>query len=72
MHIFDVYSIQQINITKAKGSYVWDETGQKYLDMYGGHAVISIGHLHDHWQKALKDQLDKIAFYSNSIIIRLQ
>jgi len=72
MHLFDVYSIQQINITKAKGSYVWDETGQKYLDMYGGHAVISIGHLHDDWQKALKDQLDKIAFYSNSIIIRLQ
>jgi acetylornithine/N-succinyldiaminopimelate aminotransferase len=72
MNLFDVYSIQQINITKAKGSYVWDETGQKYLDMYGGHAVISIGHLHDHWQNALKDQLDKIAFYSNSIIIRLQ
>ncbi len=72
MHLFDVYSIQPINITKAKGSYVWDETGQKYLDMYGGHAVISIGHLHDHWQNALKDQLDKIAFYSNSIIIRLQ
>ncbi len=72
MHLFDVYSIQPINITKAKGSYVWDETGQKYLDMYGGHAVISIGHLHDHWQNALKDQLDKIAFYSNSIIIKLQ
>ncbi len=72
MHLFDVYSIQQINITKAKGSFVWDETGQKYLDMYGGHAVISIGHLHDNWQKALKEQLDKIAFYSNSIIIRLQ
>jgi len=72
MHLFDVYSIQPINITKAKGSYVWDETGQKYLDMYGGHAVISIGHLHDLWQNALKDQLDKIAFYSNSIIIRLQ
>lgn len=72
MQLFDVYSIQQINITKAKGSYVWDETGQKYLDMYGGHAVISIGHLHDHWQNAIKDQLDKIAFYSNSIIIRLQ
>ena len=72
MHLFDVYSIQQINIIKAKGSYVWDETGLKYLDLYGGHAVISIGHLHDHWQKALKDQLDKIAFYSNSIIIKLQ
>ena len=72
MHLFDVYSIQPINIIKAKGSYVWDETDQKYLDMYGGHAVISIGHGNDHWQKAIKYQLDKIAFYSNSIIIRLQ
>ena len=72
MHLFDVYSIQPINIIKAKGSYVWDETGIKYLDMYGGHAVISIGHGNDHWQKAIKYQLDKIAFYSNSIIIRLQ
>jgi acetylornithine/N-succinyldiaminopimelate aminotransferase len=72
MNLFDVYSIQNINITRAKGSYVWDENGIQYLDMYGGHAVISIGHLHDHWQNALKDQLDKIAFYSNSIIIRLQ
>ena len=72
MNLFDVYNIQNINITRAKGSYVWDENGIQYLDMYGGHAVISIGHLHDHWQNALKDQLDKIAFYSNSIIIRLQ
>jgi acetylornithine/N-succinyldiaminopimelate aminotransferase len=72
MNLFDVYSIQNINITSAKGSYVWDENGNQYLDMYGGHAVISIGHLHDHWQQALKEQLDKIAFYSNSIIIRLQ
>ena len=72
MNLFDVYNIQNINITRAKGSYVWDESGNKYLDMYGGHAVISIGHLHDHWQKAIKDQLDKIAFYSNSVIIGLQ
>ena len=72
MNLFDVYSIQNINITKAKGSFVWDDNGTKYLDMYGGHAVISIGHLHDYWQNALKDQLDKIAFYSNSIIIKLQ
>ncbi|MGB4960796.1 MAG: aminotransferase class III-fold pyridoxal phosphate-dependent enzyme [Saprospiraceae bacterium] len=72
MPLFEVYNIQNINITKAKGSYVWDESGQKYLDMYGGHAVISIGHLHDHWQSMLKAQLDKIAFYSNSVIITVQ
>ena len=50
MELFDVYSIQNINIQKAKGSYVWDVKGDQYLDMYGGHAVISIGHLNDHWQ----------------------
>jgi acetylornithine aminotransferase len=72
MNLFDVYSIQNIHITKAKGSYVWDDLGTKYLDMYGGHAVISIGHLHDHWQQALREQLEKIAFYSNSVIIDLQ
>jgi acetylornithine/N-succinyldiaminopimelate aminotransferase len=72
MELFDVYSIQQINIHKAKGSYVWDDAGNQYLDMYGGHAVISIGHLHDHWQKAIADQLQNIAFYSNSVIIPMQ
>ncbi len=72
MELFDVYSIQQINIHKAKGSYVWDDKGNQYLDMYGGHAVISIGHLHDHWQKAISDQLQNIAFYSNSVIIPMQ
>jgi len=72
MELFDVYSIQQINIHKAKGSYVWDDAGNQYLDMYGGHAVISIGHLHDHWQKAIAHQLQNIAFYSNSVIIPMQ
>lgn len=72
MHIFDVYSIQDINIEKAKGSYVWDDKGQKYLDMYGGHAVISIGHTHEHFVKSITDQLHKIAFYSNSIQIPIQ
>jgi acetylornithine/N-succinyldiaminopimelate aminotransferase len=72
MELFDVYSINQININKAKGSYVWDDLGNQYLDMYGGHAVISIGHLHDHWQKAISDQLQNIAFYSNSVIIPMQ
>ena len=72
MNLFDVYPINNIAITKAKGSYVWDEQGEQYLDLYGGHAVISIGHTHPHWVKRIKDQLDLIAFYSNSIRIPLQ
>ncbi len=72
MHLFDVYPINNINIVKAKGSYVWDDSNVKYLDMYGGHAVISIGHSHPHWVKRIEDQLNKIAFYSNSIKIPLQ
>ena len=72
MKLFDVYPIQNINIVKAKGSYVWDDLGVQYLDMYGGHAVISIGHTHPHWVKRIEDQLEKIAFYSNSIEIPLQ
>ena len=57
---------------KAQGSYVWDDKGQKYLDMYGGHAVISIGHTHPHYVKRLEDQLHKVGFYSNSVKIPLQ
>ncbi len=72
MNIFNVYDIFSINISHAKGSWVWDINGQKYLDMYGGHAVISIGHSHEYWVDLLKKQLDKIAFYSNSIIIPQQ
>ena len=72
MTLFDVYPINNINIVKAKGSYVWDDNNVKYLDMYGGHAVISIGHSHPHWVKRIEDQLNKIAFYSNSIKIPLQ
>lgn len=72
MNIFDVYSIYPIEIAKAKGSWVWDAKGIQYLDMYGGHAVISIGHLHDYWVSMLKNQLDHIAFYSNSVIIPQQ
>lgn len=72
MKLFDVYPINDINIVKAKGSYVWDDGGREYLDMYGGHAVISIGHTHPHWVKKIEDQLEKIAFYSNSIKIPLQ
>jgi acetylornithine/N-succinyldiaminopimelate aminotransferase len=69
MKLFDVYPINDINIVKANGSYVWDDNGIEYLDMYGGHAVISIGHTHPHWVKKIEDQLEKIAFYSNSIKI---
>lgn len=72
MKLFDVYPLNNITITKAQGSYVWDENGVQYLDMYGGHAVISIGHTHPHWVKRIEDQLEKIAFYSNSIKIPIQ
>jgi acetylornithine aminotransferase len=72
MKLFDVYPINNINIVKAHGSYVWDDNGIKYLDMYGGHAVISIGHTHPYWVKKIEDQLEKIAFYSNSVKIPLQ
>lgn len=72
MNLFDVYPINEITIVKAKGSYVWDDKGEQYLDLYGGHAVISIGHTHPHWVKRIEDQLEKIAFYSNSIRIPLQ
>ncbi len=72
MNLFDVYPINEITIVKAKGSYVWDDKGEQYLDLYGGHAVISIGHTHPHWIKRIEEQLEKIAFYSNSIRIPLQ
>jgi acetylornithine aminotransferase len=72
MNLFDVYPLNDITIVKAKGSYVWDDKGEQYLDLYGGHAVISIGHTHPHWVKRIEDQLEKIAFYSNSIKIPLQ
>ena len=72
MNLFDVYPINEVTIVKAKGSYVWDDKGDQYLDLYGGHAVISIGHTHPHWVKRIEEQLEKIAFYSNSIKIPLQ
>lgn len=72
MKLFDVYPLNAITITKAKGAQVWDEQGNEYLDMYGGHAVISIGHTHPHWVKRIEDQLEQIAFYSNSIQIPQQ
>lgn len=72
MKLFDVYPINEITIVKAKGSYVWDDKGDQYLDLYGGHAVISIGHTHPHWVQRIEEQLEKIAFYSNSVRIPLQ
>jgi acetylornithine aminotransferase len=72
MKLFDVYPINDITIVKAKGSYVWDAAGEQYLDLYGGHAVISIGHTHPHYVQRLTDQLNKVGFYSNSIHIPLQ
>ena len=72
MKLFDVYPINNINIVKAKGSYVWDEKGEQYLDLYGGHAVISIGHTHPHYVQRITDQLSKVGFYSNSVRIPLQ
>jgi acetylornithine aminotransferase len=72
MKLFDVYPINDINIVKAKGSYVWDDKGTQYLDMYGGHAVISIGHTNPHWVRRIEEQLNAIAFYSNSVQIPIQ
>jgi acetylornithine/N-succinyldiaminopimelate aminotransferase len=72
MKLFDVYPLNDIEIVKAAGSTVWDAAGQEYLDLYGGHAVISIGHTHPHYVSRLTDQLNKVGFYSNSIKIPLQ
>jgi len=72
MKLFDVYPINDITVTRAKGSYLWDDQGQQYLDMYGGHAVISIGHTHPHFVSRITHQLNQVAFYSNSIRIPIQ
>ncbi|RNA62178.1 aspartate aminotransferase family protein [Chryseobacterium nematophagum] len=72
MNLFNVYPLFNINPIKAQGSFLWDDKGIKYLDFYGGHAVISIGHNHPHYQTQLKKQLDTISFYSNSVQNELQ
>ena len=72
MKLFDVYPLNDVTIVKAKDAYVWDDNGVQYLDMYGGHAVISIGHTHPHWVRRIEEQLHKIAFYSNSVRIPIQ
>ncbi len=72
MKLFDVYPLNNIEIVKAQNSSVWDADGNKYLDLYGGHAVISIGHTHPHYVRRLTEQLNKVGFYSNSVIISQQ
>ena len=72
MKLFDVYPLFDVNIVKGQGCKVWDDKGQEYLDLYGGHAVISIGHSHPHYIKKVTEQLNKIGFYSNSVINKLQ
>jgi acetylornithine aminotransferase len=72
MKLFDVYPLYDINIVKGKGCQVWDDNGQQYLDLYGGHAVISIGHCHPHYVSKVTEQLSKLGFYSNSVINTLQ
>ena len=72
MELFNVYPLNPINIERAEGSHVWDDQGNKYLDLYGGHAVISIGHTHPHYVTSIHNQLQKIGFYSNSIVNPLQ
>ena len=72
MKLLDVYPLFDINIVKGRGCTVWDDNGQEYLDLYGGHAVISIGHCHPHYIEMVGRQLDMLGFYSNSVINRLQ
>ena len=72
MKLFDVYPLLDMEPVKAQGAYLWDKNGVEYLDFYGGHAVISIGHTHPHYVEKITDQLSKIGFYSNAVINNLQ
>ncbi|QCX53245.1 aspartate aminotransferase family protein [Elizabethkingia sp. JS20170427COW] len=72
MKLFDVYSLFDLTPVKAAGSYLWDDKSQQYLDLYGGHAVISVGHSHPHYVKTISEQLSNIGFYSNSVHIPIQ
>ncbi len=72
MKLFDVYPLFDVNIVKGQGCKVWDDKGQEYLDLYGGHAVISIGHSHPHYIEKVTEQVSKLGFYSNSVINTLQ
>lgn len=72
MNLFDVYPLFDVNIVKGKGCHVWDDKGNEYLDLYGGHAVISIGHAHPHYVESISRQVATLGFYSNSVINKLQ
>jgi len=72
MELFDVYPLFPINIVRGKGCRVWDEQGTEYLDLYGGHAVISVGHAHPHYVEAIGQQVSRLGFYSNSVVNKLQ
>ena len=72
MNLFDVYPLFDINIVRGQGCHVWDDQGQEYLDLYGGHAVISIGHSHPHYIQKVRCQLEQLGFYSNSVVNTLQ
>lgn len=72
MNLFDVYPLFQVNIVKGKSCRVWDDKGQEYLDLYGGHAVISIGHAHPHYVEKISQQVSQLGFYSNSVINNIQ
>ena len=72
MNLFDVYPLFDVNIVKGRGCHVWDDKGTEYLDLYGGHAVISIGHSHPHYVEQISRQVAQLGFYSNSVVNRLQ
>lgn len=72
MKLYDVYPLLDVNIVKGQGCHVWDDKGQEYLDLYGGHAVISIGHCHPHYVEAIARQAGRLGFYSNSVVNTLQ
>ena len=72
MKLFDVYSLYDIEPVRGEGCYVFDKNGERYLDLYGGHAVISIGHAHPRYVKAITDQVGRLGFYSNSVLNGLQ
>ena len=72
MNLFDVYPLWNIEPVKAKGCTIWDKNGERYLDMYGGHAVISIGHCHPTYNSMVTEQLNNIGFYSNAVQNSLQ
>jgi len=72
MELFDVYKRIDLDIVKGEGRYVWDDKGDRYLDLFGGHAVISIGHSHPHYIKQVTKQLNELGFYSNSVKLSIQ